>query len=288
MKPVKRDEGVVTDKEGRRRFHGAFTGGFSAGYYNTCGTKEGWQPGTFSSSADKKDTRRQRPEDFMDDEDDPMLGRQLLLRDQSSTSKSNKDNTISQSIVPGNQISELITCTPPTVGRLLLQQMGWKEGQGVGPARQRSDMRFAGESILAETHHFAPTNLSEEITVVAKNDAYGLGFLVKGERGLQSLSDNNSRLHLSRGWGVNTGHETTISKRYNQGDSSLSTLYDFELSEDNASKKRSTFGSRSNLTDAADDAYGVFSVAGLPSLESNRCDVCFIFFQFLIYFSYEI
>lgn len=31
----------VRDEEGRRRFHGAFTGGFSAGYYNTVGTKEG-------------------------------------------------------------------------------------------------------------------------------------------------------------------------------------------------------------------------------------------------------
>lgn len=31
----------VTDEEGRRRFHGAFTGGFSAGFYNTVGSKEG-------------------------------------------------------------------------------------------------------------------------------------------------------------------------------------------------------------------------------------------------------
>ena len=29
------------DEQGRRRFHGAFTGGFSAGYYNTVGSKEG-------------------------------------------------------------------------------------------------------------------------------------------------------------------------------------------------------------------------------------------------------
>jgi G patch domain-containing protein 1 len=27
----------VTDEQGRRRFHGAFTGGFSAGYFNTVG-----------------------------------------------------------------------------------------------------------------------------------------------------------------------------------------------------------------------------------------------------------
>lgn len=31
----------MRDEEGRRRFHGAFTGGFSAGYYNTVGSKEG-------------------------------------------------------------------------------------------------------------------------------------------------------------------------------------------------------------------------------------------------------
>lgn len=32
---------MVTDERGRRRFHGAFTGGFSAGYFNTVGSKEG-------------------------------------------------------------------------------------------------------------------------------------------------------------------------------------------------------------------------------------------------------
>lgn len=30
---------VATDEQGRKRFHGAFTGGFSAGYYNTVGSK---------------------------------------------------------------------------------------------------------------------------------------------------------------------------------------------------------------------------------------------------------
>jgi G patch domain-containing protein 1 len=35
--PVHQQE--ATDDQGRRRFHGAFTGGFSAGYYNTVGSK---------------------------------------------------------------------------------------------------------------------------------------------------------------------------------------------------------------------------------------------------------
>jgi hypothetical protein len=37
--PLWKQEAV--DEKGRRRFHGAFTGGFSAGYYNTVGSKEG-------------------------------------------------------------------------------------------------------------------------------------------------------------------------------------------------------------------------------------------------------
>jgi G patch domain-containing protein 1 len=37
--PVWKQE--ARDEKGRRRFHGAFTGGFSAGYFNTVGSKEG-------------------------------------------------------------------------------------------------------------------------------------------------------------------------------------------------------------------------------------------------------
>ncbi len=62
--------GEVRDPEGRRRFHGAFTGGFSAGYYNTVGSEEGWKPSQFTSSREKRaGPRAQRVEDFMDEED---------------------------------------------------------------------------------------------------------------------------------------------------------------------------------------------------------------------------
>ena len=48
----------VVDEQGRRRFHGAFTGGFSAGYYNTVGSKEGWKPSQFTSSRGDRARRR--------------------------------------------------------------------------------------------------------------------------------------------------------------------------------------------------------------------------------------
>lgn len=40
-KPIQIEDQIVKDENGRRRFHGAFTGGFSAGYWNTVGSKEG-------------------------------------------------------------------------------------------------------------------------------------------------------------------------------------------------------------------------------------------------------
>lgn len=46
----------AVDAHGRRRFHGAFTGGFSAGFGNTVGTPEGWAPASFKSSRSEKAT----------------------------------------------------------------------------------------------------------------------------------------------------------------------------------------------------------------------------------------
>lgn len=63
------EQQFVKDENGRRRFHGAFTGGFSAGFYNTVGSLEGWTPSTFKSSRDSKSTlKTQNAYDFMDEE----------------------------------------------------------------------------------------------------------------------------------------------------------------------------------------------------------------------------
>ena len=65
---------VATDAQGRRRFHGAFTGGFSAGYFNTVGTEKGFTPQAFVSSKHKRAaadarTRDQQVEDYLDDDE---------------------------------------------------------------------------------------------------------------------------------------------------------------------------------------------------------------------------
>ena len=66
----------VHDEQGRRRFHGAFTGGFSAGYYNSVGSEEGWAPSEWRSSRSERVQRReQTADDFMDDEDRAAMAR---------------------------------------------------------------------------------------------------------------------------------------------------------------------------------------------------------------------
>jgi G patch domain-containing protein 1 len=40
----------AVSSKGHKRFHGAFEGGFSAGYFNTAGSKEGWTPSEFYST----------------------------------------------------------------------------------------------------------------------------------------------------------------------------------------------------------------------------------------------
>lgn len=62
----------AVDAQGRKRFHGAFTGGFSAGYFNSVGSEEGFTPANFSSSRKNRagsNFSQSRPEDFMDEED---------------------------------------------------------------------------------------------------------------------------------------------------------------------------------------------------------------------------
>ncbi len=68
FEPVWKQE--VRDSRGRKRLHGAFTGGFSAGYFNTVGSKEGWAPASYTSSRDARaSVVAMTQKDFMDEED---------------------------------------------------------------------------------------------------------------------------------------------------------------------------------------------------------------------------
>lgn len=140
-KPVTIEDQYAYDAQGRRRFHGAFTGGFSAGYFNTVGTRDGWRPQQFKSSrSSKAESITQRPEDFMDDEDTSQFGiapKGIRATDDyvDHGQRGTKRERITQDNgpIPGTPVlKELLKPVKETVGIMLLKKMGWRPGQGVG------------------------------------------------------------------------------------------------------------------------------------------------------------
>ena len=152
-KASKVEDQIVTDQKGRRRFHGAFTGGFSAGYFNTVGSKEGWTPATFKSSRSKTNETEMtikhvsKAEDFMDDEDfedhgiAPKKLKTMISYNSTETKfetekksflKAVDDGDVHSAIPGGVPLDDLLSPPKHSVGVQLLKKMGWKPGQGIG------------------------------------------------------------------------------------------------------------------------------------------------------------
>ncbi|KAG2141951.1 hypothetical protein DEU56DRAFT_795742 [Suillus clintonianus] len=188
----------VRDEKGRRRLHGAFTGGFSAGYFNTVGSKEGWTPSTFvSSRSDRANNKNRpsRPEDFMDDEDltgmredqklvDEHEQMDLLGGTQDEMSKRGEGADDKDAITLALEQS-LLPAPKDSVGARILKKMGWRIGQGVGPRitwRQR-EMAFGRDPDVptddideeAKKHLYAPRD-TPLIIVERKDNFHGLGY----------------------------------------------------------------------------------------------------------------
>ncbi|TPX32795.1 hypothetical protein SmJEL517_g04158 [Synchytrium microbalum] len=182
----------VRDERGRKRLHGAFTGGFSAGYYNSVGSKEGWAPSQFKSSRGEKGgsnpgNATARPEDFMDEEDlqeladskkiaatdefDVLGGTERELQRRRAVASSQM-NQSAVGPLPTKVIADLIGPSTDPIGIKLLRQMGWREGQGVGARVARSGET---EDIHATNVLFAPKD-STLISYEQKTNVFGLGF----------------------------------------------------------------------------------------------------------------
>ncbi|XP_014613751.1 PREDICTED: G patch domain-containing protein 1 homolog [Polistes canadensis] len=141
-KAVTIEDQYAYDAQGRRRFHGAFTGGFSAGYFNTVGTRDGWKPQQFKSSrGTKAKAVAQQPEDFMDDEDVSIFGiapkgiraNSDYEHHEQKGIKRGRAEMINNKFLSYNPVlKELLRPVRETVGIALLKKMGWKPGQGIG------------------------------------------------------------------------------------------------------------------------------------------------------------
>jgi G patch domain-containing protein 1 len=164
-------------------------------YFNTVGSKEGWVPSTFISSRadrkkDKQNTVKQRPEDFMDEEDLAEAAEAQGLRTADGfTGLGSTEGDISRL----SAFVDLFRKEGENIGAKLLKLMGWREGQGVGPkirrkARLDVDKKSSddGES---ETYLFAPEN-THMVNFLRKNDHKGLGY--DGEARLEQGTGLNS------------------------------------------------------------------------------------------------
>ncbi|CAH1640735.1 unnamed protein product [Spodoptera littoralis] len=140
----------AVDEHGRRRFHGAFTGGFSAGFGNTVGSQEGWTPTSFKSSRSEKAAfSNQRPEDFMDEEDRGEFGiapRQVQTQREFSGQKRQHRTQYHDGPIPGEPVlHQLLRPVHETAAVRMLRAMGWREGQGMGERLSSQDKKKSKE-----------------------------------------------------------------------------------------------------------------------------------------------
>ncbi|NXV77587.1 GPTC1 protein, partial [Atlantisia rogersi] len=228
-RPVPLQEQTVKDAKGRyQRFHGAFTGGFSAGYFNTVGTKEGWTPSAFVSSRQKRADRTVLgPEDFMDEEDLSEFGiapKDITTTDDFASKAKDRIKEKARQIagvvaaIPGTTaFDDLIGPSKITIGVELLRKMGWKEGQGIGPrvkrkpCRQKPDpgVKVYGcalppglsEGSEDEEDEYQPENVTFApkdvipVDLTPKENVHGLGY--KGLDPSQALFGVSGREHLN-------------------------------------------------------------------------------------------
>ncbi|KAI3820927.1 hypothetical protein L1987_08481 [Smallanthus sonchifolius] len=232
----------VRDEEGRRRFHGAFSGGFSAGYFNTVGSKEGWTPQTFTSSRKKRaEIKQQDLSNFLDDDEKAELeGNSLGTSMQFDTfgftaaeiarKQSEKEQNERPSAIPGPAPDELVVPATDPIGVRLMQKMGWRRGRSVKSSKsthydarreaRKAFLAFAGPEDAEvedamETAAELPTDdiiqfqKSTPVYVLnPKQDMHGLGY--DPFKGAPEFRDNK-RSHLPGN--RESGHKRSLPKK---------------------------------------------------------------------------
>ncbi|KAI0079117.1 hypothetical protein K474DRAFT_1705947 [Panus rudis PR-1116 ss-1] len=187
----------VRDEKGRRRLHGAFTGGFSAGYFNTVGSKEGWTPSTFVSSRNERAKQRAaRPEDFMDEEDLAELRESQQLVDEheemnfggTEAELRKRRGEVDEESDPMAATLANALAPPPTesAGARILMKMGWRPGHGIGPRltyeQRKAQDRAHGTSTTEDDDdeeakkHIYPRRDTPLVAAPRKDNAHGLGY----------------------------------------------------------------------------------------------------------------
>ena len=113
-----------------RRLHGAWEGGWSAGYFNTAGSREGWTPAAFTSSRSVRSERRAyTAADAMDadelaEAEQKQIGAAAGFRGYGAAEDADEhrgDRLLRAAVGAGVAATE-------AVGERLLRRMGWRQG----------------------------------------------------------------------------------------------------------------------------------------------------------------
>lgn len=169
-KPLQIEDQIVKDENGRRRFHGAFTGGFSAGYWNTVGSKDGelsvrnlklyqkifilllgFTPQEFKSSRSEKGAVKTfRPTDFMDEEDVGEFGilpHKIQTKEDFATGTTKrKFEKPSDGPIPGEPVlKNLLKPIHDKAAVRILKSMGWRDNQGIGSRLTHREKKMTNE-----------------------------------------------------------------------------------------------------------------------------------------------
>ncbi|KAB0792629.1 hypothetical protein PPYR_14588 [Photinus pyralis] len=267
-RPISVEEQVAKDAQGRRRFHGAFTGGFSAGFYNTVGSLEGWAPAEFRSSrSEKAESRVQRPSDFMDDEDIGEFGiapQAVKATDEYAKTKKRKKQIFSDGPIPGEPVLDtLLQAGNETVGYFLMRNINRKNrgvddksGPKVYGCAMPKDIEDEPSPVENDLHRVYTEYLSKP-----KINTYGLGYFGLNKTHVNLFQPakltvrerNNKKLSIAgQAFGVGA-FEDEDEDIYVKDDMSH---YDFELTAETSKEK---------VAQSENLVFGVFVVAKTAS-----------------------
>ncbi|KAM7537174.1 hypothetical protein Aperf_G00000077901 [Anoplocephala perfoliata] len=180
-RPQAYEQRVLNERGRPMRFHGAFTGGFSAGYFNTVGSKEGFKPQSFTSSRRNRtqhtDQLQAKPEDFMDEEDFGVFGiapRHYRTRreyDDHHIFETLSESLGGKSVIPGatDILKRMLISSGTSLADRLLRRMGWKsEEVAEVVAEDESEKNVASESTQERDYAV--------ISFAPKTNTFGLGY----------------------------------------------------------------------------------------------------------------
>ncbi|KAA3681917.1 G patch domain-containing protein 1 [Paragonimus westermani] len=189
--PAAYEQRILNEKGRPLRFHGAFTGGFSAGYFNTVGSKEefkflfldvGFKPRSFQSSRRERQ-RDPKEQDFGEFGIAPRRIRMAHTFDDTHIRDTLKVAFGGQSVIPGASsiIKDLIVPWKGPLADRLLRKLGWRERLST----HTSDPPGFEDSVeSSETTYPTSSHKSEQssipfytkISFEAKANTFGLGY----------------------------------------------------------------------------------------------------------------